>query len=185
VSAEQCGYASWSRSYWLNEKENLLRNTADWIAEEAKKFGIPIVKLSASQAQSGGRGICYHSELGSAGCGHSDPGSNYPIDQVIAWAKGEEEESTEMSVGVASDPEGNLHYATIRASDGALMYYPPGWSNWGRIDENQKGAKGGAGIAITDDWWVTLTYHNSSGQACQYRKKFREGNWVWSSIGDL
>jgi hypothetical protein len=88
VSAEQCGYASWSRSYWLDSKNNLLRNTADWLAEEAKKLGIPLVKLSASQAQGSGRGICYHSDLGSAGCGHSDPGSGYPIDQVIAWAGG-------------------------------------------------------------------------------------------------
>jgi hypothetical protein len=88
VSAEQCGFASWSRDYWLSSKSNLLHNTADWIAEEAASLGIPIVKLSSSQAQGGGRGICYHSELGSSGCGHSDPGGGYPIDQVIEWAKG-------------------------------------------------------------------------------------------------
>ena len=88
VSAEQCGYASWSRDYWLNSKNNLLRNTADWIAEEAKKFGIPITKISSGSAQGSGRGVCFHSDLGSAGCGHSDPGSGYPVDKVIEWAGG-------------------------------------------------------------------------------------------------
>jgi peptidoglycan hydrolase-like protein with peptidoglycan-binding domain len=88
VSAEQCGYASWTRDYWLSNRENELRNTADWIAEEAKKFGIPIRALSAGEAQGGGKGICQHMNLGSSGCGHSDCGPNYPIDKVIEWAGG-------------------------------------------------------------------------------------------------
>jgi hypothetical protein len=88
VSAEQCGYASWSRDYWLTNRSNELHNAADWIAEESRALGIPIVLLSDSQAQSGGRGVCYHSHLGGSGCGHSDPGAGYPIDQVIEWAKG-------------------------------------------------------------------------------------------------
>jgi peptidoglycan hydrolase-like protein with peptidoglycan-binding domain len=88
VSAEQCGYASWSRDYWLSSKSNLLHNTADWLAEESKKFGIPLVKLSSGSAQGSGRGVCYHSDLGGTGCGHSDPGSNYPINEVLSWAGG-------------------------------------------------------------------------------------------------
>lgn len=88
VSAEQCGYASWSRDVWLNDKEALLRNTAAWIAEEADRFGIPITKLSPSSAQGSGRGVCYHSDLGSVGCGHADPGSGYPVDVVLGWASG-------------------------------------------------------------------------------------------------
>jgi hypothetical protein len=84
VSAEQCGYASWSRDYWLANRANELHNTADWIAEEAAKLGIPITELSGPD----GSGVTYHSRLGSSGCGHSDPGSGYPLDQVLAWAKG-------------------------------------------------------------------------------------------------
>src|SRR5215468_8631714 len=76
ASAEQCGYAAWSRSTWLNDKEPLLRNTAAWLAEESKRFGIPLTDLSSSQAQGSGTGVCYHSDLGSTGCGHSvDPRS--------------------------------------------------------------------------------------------------------------
>jgi len=86
VSIEQCAYASWSRDTWLNTKSDLLRNTAQWIAEESAALGIPIVKLSASQAQGGSKGICGHSDLGSYGCGHSDPGAGYPWDIVLQWA---------------------------------------------------------------------------------------------------
>jgi hypothetical protein len=88
VSAEQCGYASWSRDYWLTNREAELRNAADWIAEEAAQLGIPIRALSASEAQGGAAGVTYHSHLGSTGCGHSDPGDGYPLDQVLEWATG-------------------------------------------------------------------------------------------------
>ncbi len=87
VQLELCGFASWSRDVWRNKHANMLDNCARWIAEEAAAFGVPIVKLSSSQAQGSGRGICAHSELGSWGGGHSDPGSGFPFDDVIAAAK--------------------------------------------------------------------------------------------------
>jgi len=88
VAMELCGFASWTRSNWLNNHENMLRNAADWIAEEAKKFGIPIKALNNSQAQGGGSGVCEHVNLGSGGGGHVDCGSGFPMDKVIEWAKG-------------------------------------------------------------------------------------------------
>jgi hypothetical protein len=88
VSCEQSGYASWSRSYWLANRDAQLHNIADWIAEESRALGIPVTDLSSSQAQGSGWGVCYHSELGSSGCGHSDPGSGWPIDVVLDWARG-------------------------------------------------------------------------------------------------
>jgi hypothetical protein len=87
AAAEQCGYASWSRTTWLNDKEPLLRNTAAWLAEESARWDIPLTDLSSSAAQGSGRGVCYHSELGSGGCGHSDPGTGYPLDVVLQWAR--------------------------------------------------------------------------------------------------
>lgn len=87
-SCEQSGYASWSTDYWLTNRSNQLHNIADWIAEESKALGIPITRLTASQAQGSGRGICGHSDLGPNGCGHSDPGSNWPWDVVLDWASG-------------------------------------------------------------------------------------------------
>lgn len=92
VSAELCtpsGAAmGWSRDYWLNQQRTLLDNAADWVAEEAAAFGIPIVSLSASQAQGGGRGVCEHVDLGPDGGGHVDCGPGFPMDYVIDKASG-------------------------------------------------------------------------------------------------
>lgn len=85
ISCEQSGYASWSYDYWMTNRLNQLHNIADWLAEESAKTGIPLVKISDPN----GRGVIYHSNLGSTGCGHSDPGSNWPIKEVLAWAKGQ------------------------------------------------------------------------------------------------
>jgi N-acetylmuramoyl-L-alanine amidase len=87
VAIEMCGFASWSEAEW-DKHPNMLANTAAWIAEEAAHYGIPITKLSASQAQSGGRGICQHADLGAAGGGHWDCGSGFPIDRVLDMARG-------------------------------------------------------------------------------------------------
>jgi peptidoglycan hydrolase-like protein with peptidoglycan-binding domain len=65
----------------------MLDNTARWIAEESGKFGIPITKLSASQAQGSSKGVCQHRDLGSWGGNHSDCGNGFPMDYVLSMAK--------------------------------------------------------------------------------------------------
>jgi N-acetylmuramoyl-L-alanine amidase len=87
VQIELCAFAKWSKDTW-NKHPNMLENCAKWIAEEAKAYGIPITKLSASQAQGGGRGVCQHADLGSWGGGHWDCGSGFPIDKVLDMARG-------------------------------------------------------------------------------------------------
>lgn len=119
VSVEQSGFASWSTDYWLTNREPQLRNVAEWIAEESKALGIPIVKLTSSQAQSNGKGVCFHSDLGSTGCGHSDPGNGWPLNQVLEWAKGGSippETVTEMAginMPAVEIVNGKLHQAAI------------------------------------------------------------------------
>ena len=88
VSIELCGFASWSTNEWRNNHDNMLRNCAAWIAEEAKHYGLPITRLNSSQAQGSGRGVCGHNELGAGGGGHWDPGPDFPWDYVIDLAKG-------------------------------------------------------------------------------------------------
>ena len=88
VCIEMCTPAGaangWSRDYWLSKQGWMLDNTAAWIAEEAKIYGIPIVKLSASQATGGGRGLCGHVDLRPQD--RTDPGKGFPWDYVIAKA---------------------------------------------------------------------------------------------------
>jgi N-acetylmuramoyl-L-alanine amidase len=91
VQAELCcpsgASANWTDRDW-HSHPTMLNNTAAWIAEEAAAYGIPIVRLSPASAQSGGRGVCQHRDLGSWGGGHYDLGVNFPIDDVIATAGG-------------------------------------------------------------------------------------------------
>jgi hypothetical protein len=87
VQAELCAFAEWDATEWANHPD-MLANTAAWIAEEAATFGIPIVKLSADEAQGGGTGVCQHADLGSWGGGHWDCGPSFPIDDVLAMAAG-------------------------------------------------------------------------------------------------
>jgi hypothetical protein len=103
VSLELCGFASWSRSTWLNQHEQMIRNAAAWVAEEAAHYGIPIVALNNSQAQGGGRGVAQHVNLGSGGGGHVDCGSGFPMDKLIEWAKGGGG-TADAAVNVAEEP---------------------------------------------------------------------------------
>ena len=88
VSMELCGFASWSTSTWKNNHHNMLKNAADWIKEEASKYGLPITKLTPSQAQGSGRGVCQHVDLGPSGSGHTDCGPGFPMDYVLDMARG-------------------------------------------------------------------------------------------------
>ena len=87
IQTELCAFANWSTDEW-HRHPNMLLNCATWIAEEAARFGIPIVALNASQAQGGGRGVCQHADLGSWGGGHWDCGSGFPMNEVIGMAGG-------------------------------------------------------------------------------------------------
>lgn len=93
VQAEMCtpsgAAANWTTADW-NAHPTMLANCAAWIAEEAAHFSIPLVKLTAQQAQTDGRGVCQHRDLGAWGGGHYDCGDGFPIDDVIALAQGDD-----------------------------------------------------------------------------------------------
>jgi hypothetical protein len=100
VSAELCAFAAWSSSEW-NKHQTMLENCAQWIAEEAAAFGLPIVALSDGAAQGSGRGVCEHRQLGAWGGNHSDCGSSFPMADVIAMAKGDAASSPPPASGKA------------------------------------------------------------------------------------
>jgi hypothetical protein len=88
VAAELCAFAEWDPATWQAHPQ-MLANTGAWVAEEAAALGIPLVRLSAAQAQDGvTKGVCQHVDLGAAGGGHWDCGPSFPMDQVIAMAQG-------------------------------------------------------------------------------------------------
>jgi hypothetical protein len=86
VSAELCAFAEWDIATW-NTHPAMLENCAAWVAEEAARFGIPILRLGPADAQDPGcPGVCQHVDLGAMGGGHWDCGPAFPIDQVLALA---------------------------------------------------------------------------------------------------
>ena len=177
VSMEQCGYASWSRDKRLSEREPQLRNVADWIAEESRATGIPIVRLTASQAQGSGRGICGHQDLGGSGCGHSDPGSNWPWDKVLEWAKGGGSPAATGGVLVSSATvfhDGKRYYAYIRTDGKVCM-------NGGVVDAGSN-AKSGVGLAINpENGQKVITYTNTSNKLCTYTQNAGDNKWYWDN----
>jgi len=78
--------SNWSSSYWLNTQGLMLRNMAQWLADQSKQYQIPLVALTDSQAQGTGRGVCQHKNLGSRGCSHHDCG-NLPMQELLTMAK--------------------------------------------------------------------------------------------------
>jgi hypothetical protein len=125
VSAELCGFASWSTAEWQQNHANMLANCAAWIAEECGAFGIPLKRLNASQAQGGQAGVCQHADLGAAGGGHWDCGSGFPMDDVMEMAAGgrpnvgpTKRKGREM---IASTSTGKGYWTTT--SDGAVYTF--------------------------------------------------------------
>jgi len=74
----------------------MLENCARWIAEEAAYFGIPVSRLTPTQAQGSGRGVCQHSDLGAWGGGHWDCGGSFPMDKVLSLAKSQGGDTSDM-----------------------------------------------------------------------------------------
>jgi hypothetical protein len=130
VSIELCAWAEWDRAEWFNHP-NMLENCASWLREEADHFGIPLVQLTAAQAQGSGRGVCDHRLLGSRGGGHSDCGDGFPLAEVIAMAGGapeppaveeEEEEKDDMFPPCTFTMADNQQQSFYVDSDGRLVH---------------------------------------------------------------
>lgn len=88
IQTELCAFANWDTAEW-HRHPNMLQNAAAWVAEEASRFGIPIVGLNASEAQGGAAGVCDHVDLGDWGGGHWDCGPGFPMNEVLAMAGGQ------------------------------------------------------------------------------------------------
>ena len=120
IQAELCAFAAWSPAEW-DQHTQMLVNTAEWIAEEAARFGIPIRKLSAAEAQGGGIGVCQHNDLGSWGGGHWDCGPGFPIDEVLDLAG-----AGPPAHGQSSKRKGHDMIASTETGEGYWMAKPDG-----------------------------------------------------------
>jgi N-acetylmuramoyl-L-alanine amidase len=87
LSIEQIGTDEYSKRKWLKQREPQLENTAKWIAEWHRKWGIPIRGAEVSGSTVVRAGVATHAQLGAAGGGHDDPGPGYPFGHVLVLAR--------------------------------------------------------------------------------------------------
>jgi hypothetical protein len=129
VAAELCAFAEWDAAEW-SRHPHMLANAAAWVAEEAAAFAIPLVSLSAYEAQNGAAGVCQHVDLGAAGGGHWDCGPGFPIEDVMDMARGDLVPVPELGEGgedvFIRSKDGKVRWAIY---DGKHTYWrliPPG-----------------------------------------------------------
>lgn len=86
-------YAEWPRGKWLEtdasdalDESAMLDRTAWWAAAKAQEHGIP-VEYVGDGGRAGWprapRGICGHMDFGRRGGGHTDPGNEFPWDELL------------------------------------------------------------------------------------------------------
>ena len=86
LSIEQIGSVDFSRATWMRRQPQL-KDTARWIAHWHRKWGIPIRPAQVSGTSVIAPGVATHAQLGAAGGGHRDPGSDYPLTYVLGLAR--------------------------------------------------------------------------------------------------
>jgi N-acetyl-anhydromuramyl-L-alanine amidase AmpD len=91
---ELVGWAAWTRDTWLEKKQPLLNACARWLAARSRARGIPLVKLTPAQYAAGGTGVIGHVDhtYGYHDGSHTDPGTGFPWDVVLAKARAINEE---------------------------------------------------------------------------------------------
>ena len=134
-SSYPCG-ANWTAEEW-NRHAGMLANVAAWIREECNYYGLPITKLSASDAQGSGRGVCGHVDLGAGGGGHWDPGPNFPWSRVMDMARGDADpgdgdtqSEDEDMVCAALNSAGALHVFTAKGKQIDYTWQRKGDTAW-------------------------------------------------------
>lgn len=94
LGIELCDPQSGSASRW-NDKNHqaMLRRAAALVRARAAHWGVPLVKLSASDLRAGHRGICGHVDVSNAWhqTDHTDPGTSFPWSQFMNMIKGDDD----------------------------------------------------------------------------------------------
>lgn len=93
IHIEQAGFARQTADDWRDPfSSSMLELVAKLIAALSADFGIPLERLTTSEIANnpGARGVCTHHDctiaFKTAG-GHTDPGPNYPLEEVLEHAR--------------------------------------------------------------------------------------------------
>lgn len=186
ISVELCGFAKWSRDYWLDTQDTMLDNAAELVRWMCDKYGIPLRTMSDSQAQDPGyRGVCQHIQFGAWGGGHVDCGSGFPLDIVLERAaNGTTETGGIVVAGVAFDSSGRPWEVGSWKDNGQINVKIGDDASFAAIDKTQTGAIGSPSIAFNPaDKKMRAVYINSSGKMCAYDTNESPVKWYWKELG--
>jgi len=80
-------FSAWSRQQWLDC--GMLDNAAAWLADRAAVRGLPIAYVGTDGVRTGTPGVIGHVDWtrGAGEGSHTDPGPNFPWDELIARAQ--------------------------------------------------------------------------------------------------
>lgn len=108
---ELCAWAKWTRDEWLGKHTTMLELLAGWLKDRAAARGIPLRKLSPAQVAAGESGVCGHVDwtIGMKDGTHTDPGTSFPWDVVMAMATKNGGFVAGNSVQVGPPIKGNQH----------------------------------------------------------------------------
>lgn len=110
IQHELCGRAGQTPDQWADPaSEGTLRRAAKQCARDARKYAIPVRKLTVSQVRSGMRGFCGHVDITYAfpqdNGSHTDPGVNFPWGKFLAMVEAELHPKTAATAAETEDDD--------------------------------------------------------------------------------
>jgi hypothetical protein len=134
IQYELCGTMQ-TRAQWLDAASSAtLTNAARQVARDAKKYNIPVRKLSPAQVAAGVSGICGHADITLAfpadGGDHMDPGEAFPWDVLLerienfggADMAGEYSPSTALALAIGVTEAGYVDRSGVSWDDALGQY---------------------------------------------------------------
>jgi hypothetical protein len=160
---ELAGRARQTRAEWLDDygRRMLTGPAADWVAEKAQAYNIPLEYVNAAGLRAGQRGVTTHNEvrLAFGRTNHTDPGPGFPMDVLLAEARARlrplnpEEDDVEFTdVKVKLDPKTGHGEAVVtgvgmdRALSATQLTNNEGWVY--RVGLKEHGALAGAVVVV-------------------------------------
>lgn len=126
VGIEQIGFASFTKQAWASRPDQLMK-VAKLLAWLNAEYGIPLRHSTVNGVSTHADQTIAHHVAG----GHTDPGKNYPFDEVLAIAKGFKEAGGWPPDAAIAKPKKRRHvyhitYQTRKGAQKTIVNHSPG-----------------------------------------------------------